>query len=195
MADVPLTLRIVLLGDTEVGKTSLIQRFMRNSFENVQRNTVGAVFYTYEIEKDKKKIIFQIWDTAGQERYRGLGPIYYRNAIAAIAVFDMSNDCSLDNLKAWVNDFAHYADNTMVFVVGNKTDKSDEIKFKEEEVIEHCSKTFNAKCFFTSALTGMNVNELFKVVFDDVYAYNMDGFKETESIDVSEKPNEYSNCC
>lgn len=194
MADVPLTLRIVLLGDSEVGKTSLIQRFMRNQFENDQRNTVGAVLYTYEIKKEKKKIIFQIWDTAGQERYRSLGPIYYRNAIAAIAVFDMCKSSSLESLKTWIDDFAHYADNTMIFVVGNKTDKSESIELTEEEVRERCSKTFNAKCFFTSALTGMNVPELFKIVFDDVYTFNMDGFKETENIETAQ-PNEYSNCC
>ena len=160
----PLTVRVVLIGDSQVGKTSLIHRFVRNSFEKQQKNTVGAVFHTYTEEVDGQTIIMQIWDTAGQEKYRSLGPIYYRNASAGIAVLDISFPDSLQRLQQWIDDFRKFTDNPILYIVGNKTDiENPDLNMRSQ--IESFASKNSAETFFTSAKTGDNVNELFKTVF------------------------------
>ena len=84
-----LTFSVVLVGDTEVGKTSIIKNFVHDSFDSEQKSTIGALFHTFKTEIKGQPITIQIWDTAGQEKYRSLGPIYYRKAQAAIVVYDV----------------------------------------------------------------------------------------------------------
>ena len=163
----PLTHRVVLIGDSQVGKTSLIHRFVRNTYEKQQKNTVGAVFHTYEEEVNGQKVIMQIWDTAGQEKYRSLGPIYYRNASAGVAVFDITNVDSLNGLQQWIDDFKRHTDNPLLFVVGNKTDLRQDNSVTDEQAKEFADKN-GANLFLTSAKEGTNVKELFKSVFDEL---------------------------
>lgn len=162
-----LTVRVVLIGDSQVGKTSLIHRFVRSSFEKQQKGTIGAVFHTYEQQLNGRQVIMQIWDTAGQEKYRSLGPIYYRNAAAGIAVFDVTSKESLPNLELWINEFRKHTENPLVYVVGNKIDLTDSFEVTQEE-IEQFAQDHNAKCFLTSAKTGEKVKEMFQSVFDDL---------------------------
>ena len=162
-----LTVRVVLIGDSQVGKTSLIHRFVRSSFEKQQKGTIGAVFHTYEQQLNGRQVIMQIWDTAGQEKYRSLGPIYYRNAAAGIAVFDVTSKESLPNLELWINEFRKHTENPLVYVVGNKIDLTDSFEVTQEE-IEKFAQDHNAKCFLTSAKTGEKVKEMFQSVFDDL---------------------------
>ena len=163
----PNTHRVVLIGDSQVGKTSLIHKFVRNSFEKQQKNTVGAVFHTYEEEVNGQKVIMQIWDTAGQEKYRSLGPIYYRNASAGVAVFDVTNADSLTGLQQWIDDFNRHTDNPLIFIVGNKTDIKESQAVSKEEAQSFADKN-NATLYFTSAKSGENVTELFKGVFNEL---------------------------
>ncbi|OHT01143.1 small GTP-binding protein [Tritrichomonas foetus] len=162
-----LTVRVVLIGDSQVGKTSLIHRFVRSSFEKQQKGTIGAVFHTYEQQLNGRQVVMQIWDTAGQEKYRSLGPIYYRNAAAGIAVFDVTSKESLPSLERWISEFKKHTDNPLLFIVGNKIDIDDSIVIKLEEAQEFATN-HGAKCFLTSAKTGENVKEMFQSVFDDL---------------------------
>lgn len=167
--DEPMTVRVVLIGDSQVGKTSLVQRFVRSSFEKQQRSTIGAVFHTYERSYNGIDVVMQIWDTAGQEKYRSLGPIYYRNSVAGICVFDMTNKETLSGLEKWISEFRKQTNDPILYIVGNKIDIQDKITVTEEEA-KAFSKSQNAKLIFSSAKTGENVQEIFESIFQDLGA-------------------------
>jgi small GTP-binding protein len=167
MAQEGLTVRVVLIGDTQVGKTSLIHRFVRSSFDRQTKGTIGAVFHTYEQTWNGRQVIMQIWDTAGQEKYRSLGPIYYRNSAAGIAVFDMTSPETLPGLEKWIVEFRKYTESPLLFIVGNKTDIEGEQKVTREEANSFATAQ-GATVFFTSAKTGDNVKELFDGVFNQL---------------------------
>lgn len=167
--DEPMTVRVVLIGDSQVGKTSLVQRFVRSSFEKQQRSTIGAVFHTYERSYNGTDVVMQIWDTAGQEKYRSLGPIYYRNSVAGICVFDMTNKETLSGLEKWISEFRKQTNDPILYIVGNKIDIQDKITVTEEEA-KAFSKSQNAKLIFSSAKTGENVQEIFESIFQDLGA-------------------------
>lgn len=162
-----MTVRVVLIGDSQVGKTSLIQRFVRSSFEKQQRSTIGAVFHTYEQNYNGTDVVMQIWDTAGQEKYRSLGPIYYRNSVAGICVFDMTNKDTLTGLDKWISEFRNQTDDPILYIVGNKIDIQDKITVSEEEALSF-SAAHKAKLIFSSAKTGESVHEIFESVFQDL---------------------------
>ena len=164
-----LTVRVVLIGDSQVGKTSLIHRFIRSSFERQQKGTIGAVFHTYEQIINGRTVVMQIWDTAGQEKYRSLGPIYYRNAAAGIAVFDVTSKESLPNLEQWIHEFKRNTENPLIYIAGNKIDIKESTVITNDEAKEFAEKN-GGKLFFTSAKTGENVKEMFQGVFDDLAA-------------------------
>jgi small GTP-binding protein len=162
-----LTVRVVLIGNSQVGKTSLIHRFVRSSFEKQQKSTIGAVFHTYEQTWEGRQVIMQIWDTAGQEKYRSLGPIYYRNSAAGIAVFDLTSKDTLAGLETWIVEFKKYTENPLLFIVGNKSDLAEDRAVTEEEA-QSFAVTQGGTCFFTSAKNGDGVKELFEKVFQDL---------------------------
>jgi small GTP-binding protein len=160
----PSTFRVVLVGDSEVGKTSIIHTYVRQSFDPDQKNTVGASFHTLTREINKQKIIIQIWDTAGQEKYRSIGPIYYRNASAALAVFDCTVEDFTDSLTEWIVSVKRNATDPVIFVVGNKSDLLSE----QESVIsrlEEFAGRFGAEYILTSAKDGYNIEQLFNSLF------------------------------
>ena len=98
------TFKLVFVGDSGVGKTSLVERTVKNSFTENADSTIGAAFHKYVLKTDDNMTVtFNIWDTAGQERYRSLGPIYYRGSDAAILVYDITNSQSFDNIDAWIH--------------------------------------------------------------------------------------------
>lgn len=193
----PQTHRVVLFGNSQVGKTSLIHRFIRKTFEKQQKNTVGAVFHTYEEEVNGNTVIMQIWDTAGHEKYRSLGPIYYRNASAGIAVFDISDADSLDGLSQWIDDFHRHTEDPLLYIVGNKIDlKSD----NDQELLERASEFADkngAKIMYTSAKEDTNVTQLFKTVFDDLVQSGKVMNIEKSRLQASQKTDEKkdSSCC
>ncbi|KAH0789071.1 small GTP-binding protein [Histomonas meleagridis] len=186
----PLTVRVVLIGDTQVGKTSLVYKFVRSNFEEQQRSTIGAVFHTYEQSYNGNDVVMQIWDTAGQEKYRSLGPIYYRDAAAGICVFDMTNKDSFLGIEKWINEFKKHTVEPIIYLVGNKVDIDDKIAVDKEEALKF-AESQGAKLFFSSAKTGQNVKEIFTGLFNDLCsAGKFDTVKK-----LPEKNNEGSNCC
>jgi small GTP-binding protein len=151
-----ITFKLLLLGETNVGKTSLIRRFINDKFIEKQQTTIGAVFLTKTILLDNKTIKLEIWDTAGQERYHSLAPMCYRNADGAIIVYDITNQDSFTRAKTWINQLKEQAPSDIqIILVGNKSDlgsnKNDATFFAE-----------NICGFFeTSAKETTNVSEVF----------------------------------
>jgi Ras-related protein Rab-11A len=119
----PLTPAVVLIGDSGVGKSNLLSRFTRNEFNLDSKSTIGVEFATRSIQVDAKTIKAQIWDTAGQERYRAITSAYYRGAVGALLVYDISKHQTYENVTRWLKELRDHADsNIVIMLVGNKSD-------------------------------------------------------------------------
>ena len=185
--------RVVLIGDSAVGKTSIINRLVNNTFNSKETTTIGATFllFSQRTETDAE-IELQIWDTAGQEKFRSLGPIYYRDSSACVAVFDLTSRKSFEDLNYWISTFKSIAGNdTVVAVAGNKCDM-DGAAVSIEEASEYCRK--NGYIFFpTSAKSGENVNELFKKLSGELVRYSKK--LAVEVMDPPQEQNQRKKCC
>mmetsp|Transcript_16845 Transcript_16845/g.28910 ORF Transcript_16845/g.28910 Transcript_16845/m.28910 type:complete len:174 (-) Transcript_16845:215-736(-) len=156
--------KLVLLGETAVGKSSVALRFARDQFLEYQESTIGAAFLTQSVIVDGNTIKFEIWDTAGQERYHSLAPMYYRGAKAAIVVYDITSKQSFERAKAWVTELQQSGSASMVIALaGNKADMSSQREVPEEEAEGYATE--NGLLFMeTSAKSNYNVTELFATV-------------------------------
>jgi len=151
-----------LIGDSGVGKTSLIMRFTKNIFHSEFLNSIGVDFKSKDLRVDGKRIKLQIWDTAGQERYRTITSSYYKGAHAIVVVFDITNRSSFEHILRWMEDINKYAkENVLKFVVGNKSDLIQEREVKYEEARALASE-MNATYFNVSAKENENINEFFE---------------------------------
>jgi len=166
--------RVVLIGESSVGKTCLVNRFIRNNFNTVEPNTIGVIYDTYYEKRDGVNIEVQIWDTAGQEKFRSLGPAYYRSASAAIVVFDMTKLSTFESLQGWVDQFkTHSIDDSITIIVGNKVDLVEHIAISEEYAREWALTRGN-QFFKVSAKTGEGVNVVFSSLVDLLMSKNRD---------------------
>lgn len=156
--------KLVLLGESAVGKSSLVLRFVKGQFHEFQESTIGAAFLTQTVVLDDTTVKFEIWDTAGQERYHSLAPMYYRGAQAAIIVYDVTNPESFVRAKTWIKELQRQASpNIVLALVGNKADLRTTQVVMYEEAQSYAEE--NGLLFMeTSAKTAMNVNELFLAI-------------------------------
>lgn len=161
--------KVVLLGGSGVGKTSLITRFVSSSFNDKQSTTIGGYFINKEIfiEKYNKDIKLNIWDTAGQERYRSLTKFFYKDAKIIIFTYDITSRESFDELKNyWFDQLKNLSmENIVIGIAGNKSDLIGEEKVSEEDAREYASK-IDASFRLTSALNNIGVEELFKELIE-----------------------------
>nr|OQO20909.1 hypothetical protein B0A51_13083 [Rachicladosporium sp. CCFEE 5018] len=177
------SVKLVLLGEAAVGKSSLVLRFVNDAFEPNKEPTIGAAFLTQKCALPTRTIKFEIWDTAGQERFASLAPMYYRNAQSALVVYDITKASSLVKAKHWVAELQRQASPGIVIaVVGNKVDLAEEEEGAEGEVTEGEGEdegsvrkvsTKEGKAFAeeegllffeTSAKSGKNVDEVFTAI-------------------------------
>jgi len=156
--------KLVLLGDSAVGKSSLVLRFVRGQFFEYQESTIGAAFLTQTVTLQDTTVKFEIWDTAGQERYHSLAPMYYRGAAAAIVAYDITNRDTFQRAKQWVKELQRQGNpNIVIALAGNKVDLSSKRKVEQEEAQAYADD--NGIMFMeTSAKTAHNVNELFVAI-------------------------------
>jgi Ras-related protein Rab-6A len=156
--------KLVFLGDIYVGKTSIINRFMYESFDTNYQATIGIDFLSKTLYLDDRTVRLQLWDTAGQERFRSLIPNYIRDSSVAVVVFDITNRQTFTNCDKWVEDVKNERGNDAVVVlVGNKIDKPEERTVTSEEA-QQKAKSLDAVYIETSAKTGDNVKQLFKQI-------------------------------
>ncbi|KAL2474753.1 Ras-related protein RABF2b [Abeliophyllum distichum] len=153
--------KLVLLGDSGTGKSSLVLRFVKGQFIEFQESTIGAAFFSQTVAVNDTTVKFEIWDTAGQERYHSLAPMYYRGAAAAVIVYDITNQESFERAKKWVRELQVQGNsNTVMALAGNKADLLGARKVPAEEAQTYAQE--NGLFFLeTSAKTATNVNELF----------------------------------
>jgi small GTP-binding protein len=160
------TFRVVLVGDSSVGKTSIINRFVHDRFDPSEPNTIGALYDSYSEQRNGQTIDIQIWDTAGTEQYQSLTPVYFRSAAAALVVFDITNRISFASLEKWLRAFRAVAsEKAVVFVVGNKVDLEDARKIGQHEAEDWATER-NAEYRETSASSGRGILEMFSALTD-----------------------------
>ncbi|KAJ4454731.1 putative Ras-related protein Rab-24 [Paratrimastix pyriformis] len=160
-------LKIVLLGKSSTGKTCLINRFLKSSFEHNTRTTLGAAFGQRDLVIDDTTVAMGVWDTAGQERYESISRLYYRNAGAAIICYDMTDASSFARAKFWVNELLASEKNCLIFLAGTKQDLITQESYPCAVPLRDAKKyaeTVNATVFETSSKTGHNVEELFQAI-------------------------------
>ncbi|CAG8506124.1 10892_t:CDS:2 [Funneliformis mosseae] len=168
----PVQVKLVLLGEAAVGKSSLVLRFVNNDFQENKEPTIGAAFLTQKCRLEDKVIKFEIWDTAGQERFHSLAPMYYRNAQAAVVVYDVTKSQSLEKAKSWVKELQRQANpNIVIALAGNKIDLVQPEEGEEEspesgrQVPTDEAKAYAAEAgllfFETSAKKGDGVRDVF----------------------------------
>lgn len=151
--------KVVFLGETSVGKSSIVSRFTRDEFFDFQEPTIGAAFQTKNIQLDNCVVKMEFWDTAGQERYRSLAPMYYRGASVAFIVYDITNPDTLNNAKYWINQIKNKGErNCIIVLLGNKIDLSE--RRIERETGINVSEMNNTMFSEVSAKTGDNINDI-----------------------------------
>ncbi|KAK0185925.1 ras-domain-containing protein [Armillaria gallica] len=161
--------KVVLIGDSGVGKSNLLSRFTRNEFNLESKSTIGVEFATRSINVDGKTVKAQIWDTAGQERYRAITSAYYRGAVGALLVYDIAKHATYVNVTRWLKELRDHADsNIVIMLVGNKSDLKHLRAVPTDE-----AKAFsveNGLSFIeTSALDASNVESAFQTILTDIY--------------------------
>ncbi|CAB4273173.1 unnamed protein product [Prunus armeniaca] len=161
--------KLVLIGDSGVGKSNLLSRFTRNEFNLESKSTIGVEFATKTMNVDGKTIKAQIWDTAGQERYRAITSAYYRGAVGALLVYDVTRGATFENVARWLKELRDHTDpNIVVMLIGNKSDLRHLVAVSKED-----GKSFAEResLYFmeTSALEATNVESAFTEVLTQIY--------------------------
>jgi small GTP-binding protein len=154
--------KVVLLGDTGVGKSSLVLRFVTKNFRPFSESTIGASFMSKLVMVNGAAVKFQIWDTAGQEKYRSLAPMYYRGAAAAILVYDVTSMQSFRKVKNWCKELQSYGPEDIVLVLaGNKVDLADQREV-DAATAKRYADEIGALFLETSAKENTNVSQAFE---------------------------------
>lgn len=161
-------IKLLLIGDSGVGKSCILLRFSDDSFTSSFITTIGIDFKIKTIELDGKKIKLQIWDTAGQERFRTITTAYYRGAMGILLVYDVTDETSFQNIRNWIRNIEqHAADNVDRILVGNKCDMHQE-KVVETKRGQELADDYNISFFETSAKSNINVVESFTSIAQDI---------------------------
>uniref|UniRef100_A0A8C6KKU8 RAB41, member RAS oncogene family n=1 Tax=Nothobranchius furzeri TaxID=105023 RepID=A0A8C6KKU8_NOTFU len=152
--------KLVFLGEQSVGKTSLITRFMYDSFDNTYQATIGIDFLSKTMYLEDRTVRLQLWDTAGQERFRSLIPSYIRDSTIAVVVYDITNLNSFQQTSKWIDDVrTERGSDVIIMLVGNKTDLADKRQVSVETA-ERKARELNVMYIETSAKAGYNVKQV-----------------------------------
>jgi small GTP-binding protein len=153
--------KLILIGNSGVGKSSILQRYMNKTFEESYKCTIGVDFLMKSLEVKGKTVKLQLWDTAGQEKYKSMVSSYYRGANVALVVFDITSRSSFESLPLWIeNYYKNGPEQKNIILIGNKKDMADQRQVTQEEA-EEFSETNNMIYFETSAKEGDNIDYVF----------------------------------
>ena len=201
--------KIVIVGDSGVGKTNLITRYLKNDFKPETKATIGVEFSDKKYIYKNKNIKIQIWDTAGQERYRSLTSMYYKGAKGAIFVYDISSKNSFENIDKWLIEMKKTADeNIKIILIGNKCDLIEKREVKEDDG-KIKAKDLNVPFMETSALNCINVEKAFNFLIEEIANleinfeedFDFEDFKDGKNVnninlnDNEKKIQKNKNCC
>ncbi|KNB46831.1 RAS-like protein [Blastocystis sp. subtype 4] len=161
--------KIVLIGDSNVGKTNILSRFTKDEFSLDSKATVGVEFSSKCVKINNSIIKAQIWDTAGQERYRSITSAYYRGAVGALMVYDITSRSSFENVEGWLSELRQHSEGDMVVIlIGNKCDLANQRCISTEEAIAYAEK-HNMAFIETSAYDKTGIDAAFTTVLKEIY--------------------------
>ena len=165
-----LKLKLVLLGDSGVGKTNLISRYIHNAFQQDTKATIGVEFFCKTFKVNNNKVVkIEIWDTAGQERYKSITAAYYKGAKGALIVYDTTQKTSFENIDKWMSEIKEKSSKDMkLMIIGNKIDLKDERQVETDEALAK-AQILEAPIMETSALDATNVKEAFYDLLKEMY--------------------------
>ena len=185
------SISIIIIGDSKVGKTTLMKRYINGNFSENIIPSLGIELYRKIKEINRKKYLIKIWDTCGQERFKTLTQNYYRNADGVMLLFDSNNIESFHNLNIWLNSLKEYSiKNFPLIIIGTKSDLP--INVHDNDINLFCNQ-FNIKWFRTSAKTGENISLSFDFLTKEILNIK-DNNREKIKIKVNQNINENS-CC
>lgn len=181
--------KLVMVGDSGVGKSNILLRQTKDEFNLESRTTIGVEFATFIVsnkEIGNKKLKFQLWDTAGQERYRAITAAYYRGAVGVILVYDITKKTSFENIPKWLEEINKHTSDPIIYLVGNKQDLKHSRAIPVEEARKYADD-HNMKFIETSALDGRGVREIFTDLASQLYKISLS--KNDNKSDIINKPN------
>ncbi|CAD8048239.1 unnamed protein product [Paramecium sonneborni] len=162
-------LKIIVIGDSGVGKTNLLLRYVNHTFQNDLKSTIGVQFFSKLVSIKNEYIKLQLWDTAGQERYRSISTSYYKGSHGVIICFDLTHQESLDNVVKWYQEVKQQADlNIKIILIGNKLDLSEQ-RVVGTDTAQQVAKQIGAGYIETSALNSQNVDKAFELLIQEIY--------------------------
>lgn len=187
-------MKIVLVGDTRVGKSCLLSQLITGTFNEGTNPTVGTAFQTYTITTENESVTLQIWDTAGQEKFRSLASMYYRSADVALLVFDVTNPDSYNAMDQWLSELVEKGPAEMkIMIVANKCDLTEQRIVETKDAKKFATDHGTAGYFEVSAKTGTGVLDLFTAA---AFA-NTNYIQQQSSVNLDIEPNQEkeSKCC
>ena len=192
-------LKLIILGDSGVGKTNIIQRYISDTFNAETRATVGVEFFVKNYRVNNDIIKLEIWDTAGQERYKSITSAYYKGSRGALIVYDITRTITFEDIEKWKNEINEKVKGSLkLMLIGNKCDLKDERKVSIEEALEK-AKLLNIPLMETSALDSTNIQKAFENILKEMYKeFKKEkkkekiekSYAEGVKIDTNEKQNE-----
>ena len=193
--DTDLVYKILLLGDSEVGKSCFLMRYADNVFVDNYITTIGLDYKLKYIQLDSGQVIkVQLWDTAGQDRYRTIAKNYYKGSHGILLLYDVTKTSSFENIREWIKDIREEVyEKAIIFLIGNKIDKKDQIKIKTEDA-EKLAEEFNIPFFEASAKSGENVDEIFKALYKKISEVYVD-IQQEGGTKLSKKNKKSKKCC
>ena len=189
--------KFIIIGDSFVGKTNIYYRFVKGDFKNDYEPTVVLNFLYQKIKIKDKNFTLQLWDTAGSEQYKSVTRGYYSNSACCIFVYDITNEASFNSINDWVEEVKNNVDEkTNLILVGNKYDLSNERKITEDQG-SALALQYNMKFIETSAKTGYNIDEIFKIACQQIYeniekkVYDFENNEEIYGIKICHSNNDF----
>ena len=164
-----LMVKIILIGDSGVGKTNIMSKYLKDKFMEFSKSTIGVEFSTKIFNHEGHKIKAQIWDTAGQEKFRAMGPTYYKGSKGAFIIYDITKRQSFLSVENWINDLREIGDpDLIIIIIGNKSDLEEARAVAKEEG-ETKAQSFQCAFLETSALSGNNIDIAFKTMVTQIF--------------------------
>jgi len=161
--------KVVLIGDSGVGKSNILSRYIRDEFSIETKSTVGVEFGSKKVKIKSTNIKAQIWDTAGQERYKSITNAYYKGAKGALVVFDISRKDTFINVDRWIGELKSNADKEVsIILIGNKSDLEESRQVNQDEA-KAKAEQYNVAYIETSALQAVNVEKSFNMMIEGIY--------------------------
>jgi Ras-related protein Rab-11A len=197
-----LLFKLILIGDSCVGKSNILLKYLKNQFNENSKTTIGVEFGTKNIIINNKRIKIQIWDTAGQERYRSITSAYYKGAKGALIVYDITRKNTFDNIDKWITDLKLNGDkNICIIILGNKSDLIDKREINKNDGIKK-AEMYKTAFLETSALNGDNISKAFDELIEQIVINNKNIFQDDNENEIDkgvdlndEKNNNNKKCC